>query len=673
MKTALSLALSPAVLLLCSVLPATFAQEKEPPAQTGNIQVQTTVFKVTGPELPLSLLNEPLASDEALFARLAGMVSDGSAELTADQHSTIPSSKEGDRGQLFESLKETPFPTEYTPQRGGLELVPQSFEFRACGLTMGAQFKFLSRNPGQPVSAGVLGPLSVEITRGDQIRSWPVSLPSAPADGSLDAPQFLTEKTQLIFKSSDGLHHLISVVRRAGETLEKNDEYCLTFAKAAPESGKSAPPAARSTALRLHALTFRLPTAEGRHLLDLRQQNGGGDRALLDSLLQASAARTAELCEHSVLRVDYAEVNPVAGRDPFSAADGNPDFVKVLGVAPEKNEPKPQPASANLNAIEEFMFPTEHSQYLSPQSFEFKNIGRTFEVVAGKRAGSGLTPLRIGLEEYQAPELFSWPEKKDGEPRGTQVHYPAFSVNKLSARLSVRPGGIYCLGAIVLPPLYKDQQPERSMIQISLLKVIGDTVAAITTSAPEAQPELSSEIFSLSPGDAAKLKILRDSPAEAEALLARLTQEGTAHSLAYFQIAGAAASCPEIFAGVETPIPLGSLRTNARFLLATNFEIYSQGNSLRFSPENEPGKGKLQMSLDHGNATLIQPTTAELEKAADSDGDGILPQPERFVNETRLPFAPRPFQILSLAPAKVPAGHPEEGRWQAAVLRCQNQ
>ncbi|MDB6135100.1 MAG: hypothetical protein JWM59_3343 [Verrucomicrobiales bacterium] len=674
MKSSLSfapaLALAIALFSGCS-LSTVRAQENERTAPPGNIQVQTTVFKVTGPALPLTLLHEAPDSDEALFIRLAGMVSDGGAELTADQHYTIPASTGAEvfGGQSLESVKETPYPSEYTLQRGGLEMVPQSFEFRNCGLAVGAEFKLLPRNPGNPASSGVLGSLSVESIRSDRIRSLPVSLPSVSvsATGSLDGPQFLTEKTHALFKSTDARHHLISVVRRAGETLEKNDEYCLTFAKAAPEMGKPAAKSGRGTALRLHAITFRLPTADGRHLLDLRQQSGD-DHALLDSLLQASATQKAVLHDHSILRVEPSQAAPAPKpNDPFASAT----------------------TTASLETIEEFMYATEHSDFLTPKSFEFKNLGRTFEVTADKPNASGLTRLRIGLQSYAAPEIFSWPESPENGGPGAQVHCPSFPVLKLSAVLNVRPGGAYCLGAVTLPSFFKDQHSEQSVMQISLLKVVGAGGDSSTQhkSAAGAQPELSSEIISLTPGDAAKLKILRDSPVQAKALLERLTEEGTAHSLAYLQIAGDAASRPEILAGVETPIPLGSLRTAAGLLLPTEFEIYSLNNSLAllpagepgfesdplsnspdFLPAGEPGKGKLQLRLAHTNATLTQPTLLQLEKAA--AGDGTLPRPERFVNEASPAFSPRPFQILSSEPAKAPSGHPEQGRWHVTILRC---
>ncbi|RYD30769.1 MAG: hypothetical protein EOP86_19310, partial [Verrucomicrobiaceae bacterium] len=581
MKSSLSFAPALALTLLSSAgLSTVNAQENGKPAPPGNIQVQTTVFKVTGPAFPLSLLNEAPDSDEALFIRLAGMVSDGSAELTADQHYTIPASTGAEvfGGQSLESIKETPYPSEYTLQRGGLEMVPKSFEFKNCGLAVGAEFKLLPRNPGNPASSGVLGSLSVESIRGDRIRSWPVSLPSVSANGSLDCPQFLTEKTHLIFKSTDALHHLISMVRRAGESLEKNDDYCLTFAKASPESGKPASNSGRGTSLRLHALTFRLPTAEGRHLLDLRQQSGD-DRALLDSLLQASAMQKAELHDHSILRVECSRVPPVPKRDPFAAASGPGD--RVPGRLLEA-----QPATASLETIEEFMHPTEYSDILTPKSFEFRNLGRTFEVTADKPDASGLTLLRIGLQSYAAPKLFSWPESQENGDLGAQVHYPAFPVLKLSAVLNVCPGGAYCLGAVTLLSFFKDQHPGQSVIQISLLKVVGETGDSSPQPklAASPQPELTSEIISLTQVDAAKLKILRDSSEEAKDLLARLTEEGTAHSLAYLQIAGDAASRPEILATVETPFPFGSLRTTAGLLLPTKFESYTLSNSLAFLP-----------------------------------------------------------------------------------------
>lgn len=658
----------------CAIIQAPSAakdQETTKPALSGNIQVQTTVFKVTGPDLPLSLLKMPLSEDEALFRKLAGMVADGSAELLADHHFTTPSAPElpqdprsdpvapsqeaATREGSVESVKETPYPTEYTPQRRDREMVPQQFEFKNCGLATQVQLMLIPQGPhAAPDSAAVGGRISVEQILGDQLLAWPVSLPGSPSDGSLGAPQFLTEKLAAYFRSADGRHHLVGAGRRAGETSVRENDYCLTFIKATPEdeSLRRVAGSASGGALRLHALTFQLPTPMGRAFLRKRHESGG-DAVLLNELLQATVEQKAELQHFASLQVDTLKLLDTRKPQSDSSAES----------------PRP---SVSLETIEEFMYPTEYSDGLLPKSFEFKNLGRTFEACVLKPEIQGQIRLVIRLQSYLAPKLFTWLEVPDGAPRRPQVHYPAFPMTNLGAEVSVQPGGVYFLGGTTLPPFFPGQQVENGRMQISLLKVIGGNSAG-GNAADAPQPGISAEVFSLSPADAAVLKSLDALPTEAEALLARLTQSGAAHSISWCEVTGEASAelGLEMTAGVETPIPYNCVKTKAGLILPTEFEFHLLNHSLKISNRDDSGNPGATLNFMDCQATLIQPDTAQLENAADGK-EKLTKEPKRFEIITSRPRKPDRFQILSLAAANVPSGHAEEGRWHAAVLRVQS-
>lgn len=691
MKQTFSFILPAFVFILFPACPGQ-AQEKAAAELTGNIQVQITVFKVPGPELAQSLLNMPLSGEEALFGQLAGRVADGSAELTGDGHFTIPAdcqnpaeNKEeafisNGRAGFVESTRETPFPTEYTPQRNSRELVPKAFERKNAGLAAYARLELVPQGPhAKPDSAAVTGSLSVSRIRADQLTAWPVSLPGSSSEASLEVPQFLTETTSTTFRSNDARHHLISVSRQAGETMTARDDYQFVFAKATPEAeglrGNPSPGAANDDAessaaagaLRLHALTFQLPDADGRALLRARQP-GGGDQALLDALLQAAADRKAQLRNHFILRLDSLQPTPPPkSRDPFAS----------------------RPSGARLETIEEFAHPTAYSEDLLPQSFDYQNLSRTLEVCVEKPATSEGTLLNLLFETRSvAPQLFAWPEASANGPRPPQVYYPAFPTTRLHVALAVQPAGVYCLGAITLPSFFPGTQPEESRMEIYLLKLAGSRQPPASSQNSAAgsppQPEISSEVISLSDQDAAILKGLSQLPAEAESLLARLTESGAARSIAWSQVTGTAARNPEIGAEVLTPFPMGCDRTPGGFLRPCQFEIYPLGNLLQFSTLSN-GEG---LRFFHINAAFPQPSRTELLEAAsrgekDPPGTirnpswkrtpraGRLAEPERFQIECNIRpgDGPKPFQILSLAPARVPAGHPEADRWHAAIFR----
>jgi hypothetical protein len=421
--------------------------------------------------------------------------------------------------------------------------------------------------------------------------------------------------------------------------------------------------------LRLHALTFQLPSETARTLLRARLE-GGGDRALLEALLKAATEQKAELCDHRALLVDSLTPAPVPVSEPGRMT--------------------PRIASGRLETIEEFGYPTEYSADFLPQSFEYDNLGQTLEVYVEKPVATGRTLLNIQLAGRLAPSFFAWPDSPASAPR---AHYPCFPRTALAATVSVQPGGVYCLGAVTLPSFFGEAQANQSRMRITLLKVNGndggDVEANRQPSGPDLapQPEVSSEIISVSAGDAAVLKGLRDLPPEAEALLARLNASGAARSIGWNQVAGPLSANPEIRAEAVTPIPTACDRSPAGLLRPCRFYFYELGEIL----EIPPGSGTMGFHLRHGSASLTQPGEAELASAADRGAlrdvpvhpnevrfrkeypnAGLLEEPVRYELEARPPVGAAPlraFQIVSLAPANVPPGHPEEGRWHAAVLR----
>ncbi len=70
----------------------------------------------------------------------------------------------------------------------------------------------------------------------------------------------------------------------------------------------------------------------------------------------------------------------------------------------------------------DYMFPTEYSDHLFPQSFEFKTLGRSLEVVVVRPADSTGTRLAIRLDHCQNPVPRSWPE--NAPDRSPKVFMP---------------------------------------------------------------------------------------------------------------------------------------------------------------------------------------------------------------------------------------------------------
>lgn len=645
------------MLALAAGLPLFFvlAQESAPPApELGNINVQITTFQVTGPGFALSLLNEPVSGDEALFNRLAGMVADGSAELLADHHFTAPAGKNASA----ESIRQFPFPTEYTPQRGATELVPQAFDFKYTGVSAKAELHLSNKdNPSGPARS-VRGTISVESIRADELDSWPVSLPKSPADGSLVVPKFLTDKTWTSIQSRDNDHHLVSVLRRAGETAEDNNKFVLSFVETSPEAATATAPGANN-ALRLHALTFRLPVKAGRDAM----RSDGPDSAsrLLDTLLNARADGKVEMIDCTFLRFDPlspaetgAESRPPA-TDPFASSNA------TQASAPMDPFASPPPPHASADAIREFAYPTAYSDDLLPQSFDYRNLGRSFAARSPTRKPSGEVVLNLTLQHNFAPELFAWPENKSG--RSPQVSQPAFSSTELTVTVAVRPGGVYCLGAVTLPSSFKDQSVDQPMMDIYLLKVTGNNTGAALSGTR--QPEIEGEILSLTPADAVSLQALAGSSVEAETPIAESLSSGSARSLGFCQVAGGTGDQSSITVNRQTPAPNGCERTQAGWLRPTEFEYHNEGIILQ---EVTTAPEKSEWRFFHSGAQIIQPGEAELSEAA--DGNGRLTQPRDFWSQGHpISTAGPGFHLLSIEPAKGPPGHPEEGRMHAMVLR----
>ena len=175
------------------------------------IDVQATTFKLSGNDLPLSLLHQSMSGDEALFTRLVGMVAEGTAELMADCHTTVISGKRAG----VQALREQPFPCEFEKTNRPDELLAKSFDYKNCGNEFIAELMLRPGRAGNPRSGETYGHLSIQSILGDQLDSWPVSLPGRPADGRIDYSRFTTILSQCPFRSSDSSHHLLSIINDA--------------------------------------------------------------------------------------------------------------------------------------------------------------------------------------------------------------------------------------------------------------------------------------------------------------------------------------------------------------------------------------------------------------------------------------------------------------------------
>ena len=632
-------------LLLCLLLfPAKFrlAAAGEPPTV---IDVQATTFKVSGHDLPLSLLLEQSTSgDEALFARLVGMTANGTAGLAAFHHIKTLSGISADS----QSTKEQPYPGKLMKTNRLNELFPYTFEYKNCGSSLTTHLMAPQDSDG-----GSLGTFEIQSVKGDELSRWPVSLPHLATDGGIDLTQFETFSAVVPFRSSDASQHLLSVTQIPGSPGEGPPVYYFSFGRAIPvPADQSKPSAVSSPLLRLHVLSFQIGVEQGRRLL--RSRGDEGDRPLLKALLTLMAAGTAQLTHHAVMPVDRANVrlhHANIPRDPFMA-----EPARAFSARPADDASK-------LETIREFPYPTEHTNELYPISYEYRNIGHSFEATVVESVDPSNTRIAMVMEHIREPDLKAWPDSADRSI--PKVHQPIFCSTRISTTLQVRPGGVYCLGAIILPDYFPSGSQPGQMMEISLVQVGGVSGPGNAPPGPS-QKELEYEVVSLTETDAAALLPLLNSPGTAldTDFLENAIQAGTAHSITLCLLpAPHGMDRPGIRAQVELPYPARASWTQDQRLALGAWHFLTAGTSF-----GHKASDARQLAFRHDPAPYpLRITSRTPEDTA--NGTGQVIEPPSMILEATVEVDTGAIHINKPERIKVPAGHPEEGRWQVSVVR----
>ncbi|MDB6132807.1 MAG: hypothetical protein JWM59_1050 [Verrucomicrobiales bacterium] len=639
---------------------------------TAEIRVRTTIFKVKGREIPMSLLEQPAPQDEALFLRLAAMAANGQAELAADQHFSTPHGRE----LRMEAMKEFPYPTEY--ERRGTEMLPASVEFRLVGTSLVAELYAGDRSGTSGPSTGTAGRLILENIRGDQQRRVPVSLPDSPVDGVLLSPRFFTEKTTTAWRSGDTAHHLVSMFR-AAETLHSPEEaHCFVFANASVPSTEK-PVAGLPSDWRLHALTFRLPRDEGRALLDNPQNRN--DAGLLASLLASSTADgNTRMHNHAILRINAGQRlttrEPAGERNPF---DQHP--------ASGTGEERTVPLGSQAESIEEYAYATESDLDFTPQSFEYRNLGRSFTATVLEASKSGTAVVEIRLQENSLVENKLWPEP-DGISRSF-VTRPQFVETAFEGTVRIAPGSVVCLGAATLPEEMTGLDSSGAEMEITFLKVTGSPAPGMEPTPP---PRTEYEVFTLTAEDAAALRQVRGDFSKVEVLLADALEAGTAHSMEWAMLGTEETGKAFIKARMEHCFPTSVEWTQRGWLRPLSFDFRFCGPSLTILPDgaaggpatsprsplnpvdtSQPGETQKPVTgveFRHDVLLRMLPDTAALTAAADSGGKG---GPLNVPVATIVNRAPPPpavgGRIVSISEFHALPGIPEEQCWLVQVIR----
>ncbi len=635
------------------------------PPNSTTIDIQTTIFKVTDPAILLSMLKPSADGDEALFAQLVAMLKDGTAELVSDDHlSALPGKVAG-----VKATKEQPFPTEFLPADGPEELIPSSFEYKDCGTGTTAKFAITPSSTPLLTNPMLSGIFEVTNIRGDQLIPWPLSLPSQAADGHIDLLHFHIIASTAPFRYQDGAHHLLSAIQYIGETNGKDWSYCLTFAKAKVRSGeKTKPVPATSPLLRIHALSFQLGLASGKELL--QERDAQGDRWLMEKLLAAVMAGTAQVKQQFIGHVDPQVIYHIMDdEDPFAppamvatTPDGTP-------LPTEKEEDQPYPfssmrvgGSSTLEAIQEFCYPTEYSENLLPLSFEYKNLGHSFRATAVPSSAPGLTAVSVELQYSPEPVLRAFPASS--VLRSPKCHQPAFSTVRFSTTIGVRSGGVYLLGAISLPDYYNENAAADPQMEISVMQVTGASSPPLGQQS-RVEPELQCQLVSCDKNDAFALAGLQDSPASADSFLEESIQSGRARILAFCLLPNPFSRGAGISALTELPAPTRAHWTQNHVLLPTHFEFFTAGLSLDRTRVDSSSAGPT-FCVNPAPRFLRIDTEAILAAA---NSDGLVAEPvDHFIESTDFPTTPG-LRISAPELIKVPAGHPEQGRWQVTIVR----
>ena len=660
---------------LLVLLPALMVLGAPPGEDIIPIQVQATTFHVTDTSVLRDILNQPTSGDESLFVRLIGMVADGSATLSADHHLSVRPGENRTCG----ADKEIPFPVEYHPLPASAGLLPQAFAYRNCGSGISTRLFLLSDPKGRLYPSSTAGLIEFNNTLEGNLDRWPVSLPDAPADGFLNSPSFLNESTNTSIHTHDTLHHLVSVTQGPFKTGQNTAPSSLTFFKAVPQfPGASAPTKVDPVSpLRLHALTFHLGTMAGRKMI--RERPEQGDAHLLTALLSAVEAGAAQLESHTMLLVEPhgIPIPPDYQADPFATppSPAPPELPPVLplsGLSPmtlahpvgNQGTRAEGNRKSSTRSFLEYMFPTEYSDRLFPQSFEFKNLGRWLEVVVVRPNDSTGTGLAIRLDHCQNPVLRSWPEHAPG--RGPKVFKPDFSSTLLTTTLTIRPGQVSCLGAITLPDSFTGEPVSGPLMQISMLQAMGSQTAA-PVAAALLPPELECELISLTEDDAATLARLRASPDEAEAFLDDLLAVGTGRTVGFALLPNPDDAKSGIKAIIEIMSPKKMVRTTAGHLLPADWYYDEKGTALEIP--TQAGTPMPPLTFSHSFSPPARPSVETLSDAANFDGK--VAEPIRYTWKLKNPTPASGIQIGQPEKIRVPAGHPEEGRWQVSVTRRQ--
>lgn len=641
-------------LLVCLFLfPAgvRLAASEEPPIV---IDVQATTFKVTGHDLPLSLLLEKTTSgDEALFARLVGMTADGTAGLAAFHHLKTLSGISAES----QSIKEQPYPTDLMKTNRVNELFANSFEYKDCGNSLTTRLL-----APQDFGGGSFGTFEIQSVRGDAMARWPVSLPDLAADGGMDLTQFARFSAVVPFRSADASHHLLSVTQIPDSPPEGPPGYYFSFGRAIPRlADQSKSQIVSPPLLRLHALSFQIGVAQGRELL--RSRGTEGDSPLLESLLTAMTEGTAQLTHQVVVQVDPAKAqhqhHSGDPADPFGPGK------KAVPSTPPAPESDPFSTGAfpdsNGESIREYRFPTEFTDELYPISFQSKNIGHSIIATVLEPEDPSSTRIFMVLEHIREPGLKTWPESADRSI--PKVHQPIFCSTRISTVLQIRPSGVYCLGAITLPDYFSSGRQPGPVMEISLIQV-GSVSGPGNAPPGPSQKELEYEVVSLTETDAAALLPLLTSPDRATAFLENAIQAGMAHSMALSLLpAPQGKEKAEMNAQVELPYPTRASWTKDRRLALEAYEFLTAGTSF-----GHQASDARQLSFRHDTAPYpLRITNETLEEAA--NGKGQVQNPPAMILEETVPLDTGAIRISNPERIKVPAGHPEEGRWQVSVIR----
>jgi hypothetical protein len=418
--------------------------------------------------------------------------------------------------------------------------------------------------------------------------------------------------------------------------------------------------------LRLHALSFQVDLVSGRELLRARETHG--DRWLLEKLRAATIEGSARLNQQAMVHVDpllayktdSTHPDPFAGPTPVSNTAEAP-----AGEATEPEDPfafsaTPNYGASSVGAIREFAYPTEYDENLLPQSTEFKNVGPSFKGTVMAPSASDATNLSVEFDLSDKPVLRAFPPSAEGSIPQISQPFP-FTV-RASTTIAVTGGSVYLLGAITQQDYDQENRADTPRLNIILLQVTGpSSPSAGKLGAPK---EMECELISLEKAEALKLAALLPEPTAANSFLEESLGNKTARPIAFCMAPIPTAGDATISAITEFPRPTEAHWTGNHTLLPDRFEFWNIGTNLNQKALNPAGS-----AFRHDiTATPLQVDIAVLTAAANGDGKITCPINDPSEEFTNFPTTPG-LHISAPERIKVPAGHPEEGRWQVTVVR----